>query len=354
MQKHVFRRVAFLLIVTLFSSNAYGRKLPMDLKGANNNSIFDSLALGFSFGIVADMNMLGSAITDGGVIDLNSESLAANANIPMLLMADKDMALINYSSQGTNAVPLQIVSDFQEGGALIGLDLGFYAWYDLLRHLKVPVFFRLGFDYSFKVSGGEQKLVLGPGPDQIAASGGFPIIAGGFEGGSLETLWGSSWIEIPFTVGVCWQFGKNAKIYGGLGLSWFHGGFSIDVKGDARYVAFLTSYPSQDTIMITESLNEKISFTTYGISVNMLLGFEIFVWKDLAVTVEYYMGGTMQTVFADKEFSSGAKEAMTLAVGGPDAAAFDPQFIERFAYPDVLGGSFFKFGVKYYFDGILF
>ena len=348
------RWAALICLISLATSAAYAKRMPMDLKNNQNGSDFTSLAFGATFGIVADMSGLGSAIADGGVVDLNPNSLASNANIPMLLMADKDMALLNYSAQGTNAVPLQIVNDFQEGGPLIGLDLGFYAWYDLLHHLKVPVFFRLGFDYSFKISGGEQKMVLGPGPDQIATAGSFPIIPGGFEGGSVAINWNSKWMEIPFTVGVCWQFGKRAKIYGGLGLSWFHGGFSIDVAANDKYVAFLTSYPGQDALMITESLKENITFTTYGISVNMLLGFEIFVWRDLAVTVEYYMGGTMQTVFADKEFSTTAKEVMTMAVGGPDAASFDTQYVERFAYPDLVGGSMFKFGVKYYFDGLLF
>ncbi len=354
MKKTTLRWAALLCIVAFLSSAAYGRRIPMDLKGSKNNSAFDSLAFGFSFGIAADMSGLGGSIADSGVVDLNSDSLAANSNISMLLMSDKDMALTQYSSQGTNAAPLQILSDFQEGGPLIGIDLGFYAWYDLLHHLDIPVFFRLGFDYTFKIAGGEQNLVLGQGPDQVAAASGFPIIPGGFEGGSMATTWDSSWMEIPFTVGVCWQFGKHAKIYGGLGLSWFHGGFSINVKADSRYVAFLTSYPGEDAKMVTDALNENIQFTTYGISVNMLLGFEVFVWRDLAVTVEYYMGGTMQTVFADKEFSTTAKEAMTMAVGGPTAAAYDPEFVERFAYPDLIGGSLFKFGVKYYFDGLLF
>ncbi len=313
-----------------------------------------SLSFGLTTGVVADMSQLGSAITNDGVVDLNGDSLASTTGITKLLMPDRDCALQSYSSQGTNAEPLRVIDDYEEGGPLIGLDTGLYVMYDTTPHLDLPFFMRLGFDYAFKISGGEQMLKLGPGPDQVAVSSDFarpPEF--NFEGGTIKTTWNSSWMEVPLTFGVILPVMDLGKVYGGVGVSWFRGGFSIEVQADKKYAAFLTSYNTNDysnaeNLMVTEAINEKIEFMTYGISFNMLLGLEVFLSENTAATVEYWASGTMQTVFAESEFSPTAKRAMTMATAGPDAAGKDDEYIERFAYPVVLGGSMLKFGVRYY------
>ncbi len=312
------------------------------------------LAIGLTAGVVADMSQLGSAITNDGVVDLNTESLASTTGIGKLLMPDKDCALQSYSSEGTNAEPLRVIDDYEEGGPLIGLDTGMYVMYDTTPHLDLPFFVRLGFDYAFKISGGEQMLKLGPGPDQVADSSDFAQPSEfNFEGGTIKTTWNSSWMEVPLTFGVILPVMDLGKVYGGVGVSWFRGGFSIQVDADKKYAAFLTSYDENvysdaENLMVTEPINETIEFMTYGISFNMLLGLEVFLSENAAATVEYWASGTMQTVYAETEFSDTAKQAMTMATAGPDAAGKDPEYIERFAYPVVLGGSMLKFGVRYY------
>lgn len=348
------------ILLLCFASVSYAEKSKDDMvlslkkKDAQSSKKKNrSLSFGLTTGVVADMSQLGSAITNDGVVDLNGDSLASKTGITKLLMPDRDCSLQAYSSEGTNAVPLQVISDYEEGGPLIGLDTGVYVMYDTLELWELPFFVRLGFDYVFKVSGGEQMLKLGPGPDQVADSGGFAKPDFGFEGGTIKTTWNSSWMEVPLTFGVILPIMDLGKVYGGLGVSWFRGGFSINVNADKKYAAFLTSYntvdyPGSESLMVTEPINETIEFMTYGVSFNMLLGFEVFISENVAATVEYWASATMQTVFAETEFSSTAKHAMTMATAGPDAASNDDEYIERFAYPVVLGGSMMKFGVRYY------
>jgi hypothetical protein len=312
-----------------------------------------SLSLGFSAAIAADLCAVGAAIIDVGVADLNKQGLPYQASVTKLLMSDKDMALLKYASYGTNAGPLQLVQDFQAGGPLVGVDFGFYAMYDFLEWLNLPLFVRFGFDYVSKISGGEQYLILGSGVDQIASASGYPNIPGGYGGARCDTTWGAGWMEVPFSFGVIWEFADVAKVYAGLGMSWFKGGFSVDVKMNPQYTAFLTSFKDNADRMVVEPVNEHIAFTTYGFTLNMFIGMEVFVWKDVAVTAEYWASGMAKTVYAETEFSDTAQRAMTMCLAGPAAASQDDRFIERFAYPVVLGGTMVKFGAKYYFDSLI-
>lgn len=353
-----------LLIVTLsfgmqLRTEASDNDVEVDGKEERSERKFRELAIGVTLGVVADMSQLGSAITNDGVVDLNPDSLASSTGITKLLIQDRDMALQHYSSEGTNTGPLQIIDDYETGGPLIGLDTGIYAMYDFNERFRLPFFVRVGFDYAFKVTGGEQMLRLGPGPDQFAfADNSFAYPDHGFEGGTLETSWSSEWMEVPVTIGIIIPVMDRGKIYGGLGVSWFSGGFSINVKADKKYTAYVTSFSENDydftkaeltDLMVSENINETIEFKTQGISFNMLLGFETFITNNVAATVEYWKSATMQTVYAESEFSDTAKRVMTMATAGPEAADKDPEYIERFAYPVVIGTEMLKFGVKYYF-----
>lgn len=315
-----------------------------------------SLAIGVTAGLVDDMSQLSDAITNDGVVPLNTNSLASSTGIETLLVPDS-VASMQYHSGSKSPDDLKIISDYDKAGsdALRGVDLGIYVMYDFNELLNLPLFVRVGFDYVFKVWGDDQMIRLGPGPDIYAAENNFATPAGGFEGGTLETSWDSEWMEVPVTIGVVLPVMNFGNVYGGLGVSWFRGGFSINVKADDRYAAFGTSYSSDDypgadldNLMVTEGINEKIEFVTHGISFNMLLGFEAFIADNVSATIEYWASATMQTVYAESEFSDKAKRVLTMATAGPDAAAQDPEYIERFAYPVVIGGTMIKFGVRYY------
>lgn len=316
-------------------------------KKANPKFFERALSLGFHIGIAADMSGVGSAIANDGVIDISNDSLASNAGFSKLLMSDKDLATIFYSSQSTNAQPLKTIVDFKAGGALIGLDFGFTLMMDFLPW-KVPVFIRTAFDYTGSISGGKQSYTLGSGPDLVAQTGGFPIPNGGFAGGTMDVVWKSMALDTQFTVGLIWGVKGKGKIYAGLGLSYFYGGFSIDIDADSKVAAFLTSMKGKPDLMVNEALKEKVVFRTGSLSGNMLIGGEFVLWGPVSFYAEWYMGGAMQTEYAKTEFSEKAKRVMTIVMGGASAAGLDKEFIERFAYPTLIGGSLIKFGFKYY------
>jgi hypothetical protein len=311
------------------------------------------LALGLSTGVISDMSGLGNAITNGGMIPLNSNSLASASGVGKLFMSDRDAALRAYSAEGPNAVPLQAIADFGEGGPLIGIDIGLYAMYHSRQHLELPFFARLGFDYAFKASGGQQKLTLGAGPDQLATSSNYANPPFGFEGGSISTTWNASWMELPLTLGVTLPVYDLGRVYGGLGLSWFSGGFSIQVATDKKYAAYLTSYNTNkysdaSALMVTQKVKDTMEFSTKGIAINMLLGFEVLIIEHLAATVEYWSSGFAQTVSTTSNVKEGTSRVLTMATAGPDKASKDAQYIQRLTHPVTLGGTMLKFGLRYY------
>lgn len=316
-------------------------------KKAHPNFFDRALSIGFQFGIAPDMSGLGSAIANDGVLDISKDSLAANAGISKLLMSDKDVATIFYSTQSTNAAPLKTISDFKVGGALIGLDIGFSLMMDFLPW-KVPVFVRTAVDYTTAISGGKQSLTLGSGPNIAAAASDFPIPVGGFTGGKANVTWKSMAVDAQLTLGLIWGVKGKGKIYAGLGLSYFYGGFSIGIDANAKYVAFVTSVKGNPQMMLHQDLKEVVTFRTYGVSGNMLIGGEFVLWGPVSFYAEWYLAGTMKVEYAKAEFSGDAKKVMTIVMGGASAAGLDSQFIERFAYPTLVGGSLIKFGFKYY------
>lgn len=313
-----------------------------------NPLFFDrALSISLQFGIAADVSGVSSAISNDGVLDINEDSLAANAGMSKLLMSDKDLATIFYSSQSTNAMPLKTLSDYKVGGALIGMDIGFTMMMDFLPW-KVPVFVRTGFDYTTVISGGKQSLTLGGGPDAAAGASGFPVPSGGFAGGHADVTWKAMNIDTQLTFGFIWGVKGKGKIYAGLGLSYFYGGFSITIDANSKYVAFVTSVKGKPGLMVNRDLNEVVTFRTHGLSGNMLIGGEFVLWGPVSFYAEWYMAGAMTVEYAKTEFSGDAKKVMTVVMGGASAADLDDEFIERFAYPTLVGGSLIKFGVKYY------
>ncbi len=308
-----------------------------------------SFSVGITLGIVSDLAALGSTIIDDGTLDTADGSLANATNTGLLIMSDKDDAVALTSSQNTNVGPLQFLSGFEEAGPMMGMSIGGYAMYDFLSLADLPFFARLGFDYVVQVSGGEHSRTLASGVDQYADANGFSRpISGSYTGATMKHTFTSSWLEIPLTVGICLPVGKYGKVYGGLGMSYFNGGWALEVDLDAEYAQYLTMFAGNAQALVTSEVKEKVEFKVSTISVNFCLGAEVNVAYGIAVSFEYWGSGAAQTVHSETKFSSNAAQIMTAALAGEDAAAADSEYIKQFAYPVVLGSSFFKFGVKYY------
>ncbi len=315
---------------------------PVDPKYANK--IF---SIGTSFGIIADMGQAGSTISASGSMPINSAALPSLVGITKVIMSSTELATIWHSSQQTNAVPLQTLSNFKGGGALVGADFGINGMFDFIP-FGIPLYIRLGFDFAKSITGGQNKWTLGPGPDLAAAASLYPIPDGGFEGGQMKVQFDSLYFDGQLSFGAIWGVPGKGKVYAGLGLSYMYGNLSFLIDSDARYTAFLTSIDKHPELMINEAIKEDVKFVTHGISGNMELGTEVTVWGPLSFFAEYYASGAMLLEYAKEEFSDNGKKVFTAVLGGPQAAGFDSQYMERLATPVVLGGTTVKLGLKVY------
>jgi hypothetical protein len=326
------------LTVLLFAATVYAQ-----------DSGSKSFSAGLTFGIVPDLASMGATIITDGTLETADGSLANSTGTSDLIMSDKDDAVNLNNSNGTNVAPMDFLGSFSEAGPMMGLSIAGYAMYDFKTLADLPLFTRFGFDYVMQTGGGEHKRTLGPGIDQAAALGGYPVASGGtYAGASMSYAFESSWMEIPLTVGIVLPVGKIGKIYGGLGMSYFKGNWSLAVKMDSQYAQYLTAFEGDSAALADEAINETVQFSISTISMNFLLGMEVEVYESVSITLEYWASGALQVVYADSSFSTEGKNVMTAALGGKTAASNDSEYVKKFAYPVKLGGSYFKFGAKYY------
>lgn len=307
------------------------------------------LSVGFSMGIVPNMCGMGATILKDGAIGLNDDSLASAVGFNDIIWADNEMGVLLNNAKGTNAVPLKALSNQSEGAPINGMNFELSAMYNLTNVVNLPLFARLGFNYAFSYNNPQQKLTLGPGIDQAAIAGNFPAHPdGSYQGGKASLEWSASWIDIPITIGLVLPIADKGKVYTGLGFSYISGGWGIDAKFNSRYTGMLTAYEGQAAPLTTESVNETIEFQMTTFTLHYMMGAEVTVAPGLAVFIEYWLTSAAQNSFSDGGFKDSTSHVMTGAVAGPTAYNMDSRYIEDFAYPAIVGGNFFKFGVKYY------
>ncbi len=336
------KKLLSILVILLFASTLYAQE------GGKKKSF----SVGITLGMVSDLAGLGATIIDDGTLDTAGGSLANATGTDKLIMADKSDAVLLSNSNNTNAVPLQFLSDFSEAGPMMGLSIGGYVMYDFLSLADLPFFARLGFDYVAQVGGGEHGRTLGAGINQYAQAAGYALptaAAGGtYTGAWMTYSFTSSWLEIPLTVGICLPVGKYGKVYGGLGISYFNGGWALEVDMSDSYAQYITVFDDGAQALVTSFDKTKVEFKVSQISFNFVLGAEVNVAYGIAVTFEYWGSGAAQTVYSKAAFTDNASKTMTAALSGGDVAGYDTNWFKQFAYPVVLGSSYFKFGVKYY------
>jgi len=309
------------------------------------------LSVGVTLGIIGDMAGMGETILKDGAVDLNKESLASAIGISQIIWADNEMGTLLNNAKGTSTVPLKGLKDQQEGSPMLGLNMEINCMYDFTSLSKLPLFARIGFSYALSVNKPVQKLTLGPGVDQAAALGGFPDMPGAdtYEGGTAELAWHSNYMELPVTIGIILPVADKGKIYVGLGMSWFSGGWGIDAKFSKEYVAMLTAYSGEALPLVVKDVDTTIDFKASILSLHFLIGFEAFVAENVSVSIEYWLTKAAQNTFTADGFDTTTANVMTAAIAGPTAYSNDSKYLSDFAYPAVAGASMFKLGVKYYF-----
>lgn len=287
----------------------------------------DRLSVGFGIGAKIDANRLGETIATDG-LDAAAPRIQVlpgfeGAGDPVPELAFLDQAVITSENTLVVFEDLGLISNLQQGGAMVALDIAVNVRYDFLDAL----FVRLGFNYNFKVSGGETTWDS-------------PL-------GSHSQLWDYSAMAIPlhFGVNVPIQEGKY-NVYAGLGLTWASGGFDLELKAPAGwyYVAAngadLGSNPfgnDENGNLVPATLgeiNESNSIRDSAIGVGYIVGADAEIANNLNILIE----SETQYVAKMSEATAFNDQNAAFAFGAP-----------KLAYPAIPGGTILRIGVKYHF-----
>jgi len=315
----------------------------------------NTLSVGLYAGFRPDMAQLGSTIVKDGVVELGETNvLRAFGGTKYFLMSDKDDDVAFAAGETTNS-PWKFLQSRKSSGPLTGLTLGLDVRYELHDH-GLPLFVKLGFDYTFKIIGGTHERVLGSAIDSATPFGpAIKEVTGGTEGGKLRTTATSMWVEVPLTVGFAIPFRGGHKVYAGVGASYFNGNFSITFDSDERYMRAASTFTDGTRVYgpyARDANVTKVQFDYGGIGPNFSIGAEARLSNRSAVFLEFAGSGVSGTVYSN-DLGPAGSQALTLAnsnaVGGSVVPySDDPTLFKRFAFPVVLGGAYFRFGYRFY------
>lgn len=312
------------------------------------------LSIGVSGGLKPDMASLGSTITQDGSVDTADTTLANLAyGTDKVLMSDRDNLALFHNSSNTNSTYRMAGAEPTLGGPLLGLDLGLNAQYDL-DDLKLPMFVRAGVHYTSRMSGGGQSRTLG---DIAAADPSLSSLleANGedpndYVGGVMTTQYDAKWIEIPITIGLKVPIEEHSFVYGGVGVSFFQGGFSVDMDVDEKYANVLATHVDTSTLTVNNyspgAVQETVDFKLGGMGLNWSLGAQKGFGKVVAGYFELNASGTAKTVYSSS-ISPEARRLLT-ATSSESLAKSDPEWFKRLAFPVVTSGASFHLGLRFY------
>ena len=302
------------------------------------------------------MALLGDTLMKDGTLELSSSSaLRALGGTKNILQSGKDDAVLVHNAQSTNSA-YHFLERERTTGPLMGLTLGTEVKLELQKLLRLPVFVRLGAEYTFRISGGKHERVLGSAIENATPLGGAVRDAtGGVTGGSMTYAFDASWLELPLTIGLSIPVEGGHRVYGGFGPSYYRGGFSVDLDMDERYVRAATTLVDGNTVygpLVRDAIHEKATFAWAGLGFNYVLGLEARVGERNALFFEYAATGGGDTRLSS-EPSAAAQRFLTAVNSGVSGgvvvpATSDDRFLKRIAYPVVLGGGFFRIGYRFY------
>lgn len=316
------------------------------------------LSVDISFGVRPDMANLGNTIVQDGTIDTADSTMASLVySTGKALMSDRNNMAIWHNSASTESSFNLLGEEPETGGALLGMDFGASARYELDDIIDFPLFVKAGFHFTTRVSGGEQRRVLGnaaaANPDiagLLMANGEDPA---DYVGGTMVSKYDASWIEIPITVGFKAPLGREDTFaYAGAGISIFRGGFSVGLDVDANYANVLATHIDTDALTVTNlspgAVNDTVEFQLGGLGFNYMLGAQAAIGDTGAVVfLELNSSGAAKTVY-----SSGLKaetRRLLTATSSATLASQDPEWFKRLAFPVVASGGTARVGLRYYF-----
>lgn len=319
------------------------------------------LSFGFSAGIRPDMAGLGGTIVQDGSVDVADTSLASLAySTNKALMSDRNNATLKSNSDKTNSI-FNVLSDYQEGGSLLGVELGGDLRYELDDLIDFPLFVDAGVYYSSRMSGGQQSRTLGDlalnSPTLIDAVGSLGADANDYAGGTMVTKWSAAWLEVPISVGIKVPTHRPLTFaYGSAGVSVFSGGFDIGIDVDETYANVLNTHvvvTADGTSVYDQSpdggVQDTIKFRTTAVGLNYAIGVQAGAGRHVAFFLELNQSGAAKTVYAQplgedtkRLLTSGSSQALA----DPDAG--DPVWFQDIAYPVLMQGASARIGFRAY------
>lgn len=311
-------------------------------------------SLGLAFGLKSDMAALGNTIAQDGTVDTAGSTIANQVySTGQVLMSDRNNMAIYHNSGNTNSAYNLLGSEPTVGNPMLGMDIGLQAQYEF-DELFFPMFARTSFHYIFKISGGEQSRTLGDAASESTSVNAL-LTANGLDpadyvGGTMKSTYNASWMEIPITLGFKVPITGRTFAYAGIGVSFFQGGFSVDMDIDEKYANALATHIDADAFTAENlspgAVKETVEFKIGAMGINYLLGAQTQVTDDLALFLELNASGTAKTVYSSK-ISDKAQKLLT-ATSSQTLAQEDPNWFKRLAFPVVVGGGSVRLGAKYY------
>ncbi len=314
-----------------------------------------SFSVGLSLGLKGDQAGLGSVIMNDGGLPIKQNTLAgALYNSADLIMPGNENMFMEYSSNNTNTA-FDVTNGQENGGALTGLEIGLLGTYEF-NNMGLPLFARVGFNYMFRLMGGQMSRTFGdvtnkyPGLAALLASEGITNPAGG----TIKSDITASHLEIPLTFGININLDSEGKykLYAGIGVSYFSGGWGVKFDIDSKAVSALTNYIDMDAMTatnngITGAVTQEVWFKYSGFGVNYMVGTSAQIATDVHLFLELAASGTAGISYSD-ELDDSTSRVATAAMGGSTLYNADPHWFKRIAYPVQLAGATVKFGAKYF------
>lgn len=292
----------------------------------------DRLSVGFGFGYKIDANRLGQTISTDG-LDAAAPTMTffpdyfEGAGDPVPEVAFLDQSVIYAENTLVVYEDLGLISDLEQGGAMVAFDLHLNLRYDFLDVL----FARIGFNYSFKGIGGTTKWKS-------------PL------GDHLQE-WDYTAIGIPLHVGVNVPIADGRfNAYAGVGVAWGSGGFTLKLQAPAGWYTVAANVSDIDPsaspfegnpggssslrAAAAGAIDEEASIEGSAIGLGYLVGVDGEVIPDLNIFIE------AETQYVAK---------MSEAVAFSDIDSAKVFGAPKLAYPAIPGGQIIRLGVKYTF-----
>ncbi len=340
------------LTILAFASILSGTAMPDEEVKAKRFSV------DFSGGIRPDMAGLGSTISKDGTIDTADSTLANTLySTDKALMSDQANATLWANSQDTESIFKVMGADPELGGSMLGLELGGRVRYELDDLVKFPVYIQSGVHFTQRISGGYQSRTLGniTEADELALLFAInQLDPADYSGGTMINQYDASWLEVPVTLGIKVPMKKPYTFaYGSFGMSYFSGGFSVEMDVDEVYANVLATHIDLEAAVPTMAnyspgaVKDTIAFNMTGIGLNYGIGVQTGTKNGIAWFAELNSSGAAKTVFGT-EMKAETKQLLT-ATSSESLAQSDPEWFDTLAYPVLATGASFRTGVRFYF-----